>query len=885
MQESDFILKTKFFLPQITSDFIERECLNAKFEQLKISPIMLVSASSGYGKSMVISNFLTNQKEDYVWLSLSEKENDFQQFIKYFIKAIQVKRDSFGENIIELNNAPNPPSIDEITELMENELADLQGLLYLAIDDYHLIKNEKIHQFLSKIFEYPLPYFRLIIITRRDPELPLPNWRNKNKLIEIRSADLKFSKNEIRAFYSKAIDYRPDDIILSKIEIATEGWISGLRMLLLSTNDNNELQHSILNFNFKNSKVILELVNAVLKNQPNHITKKLLKLSLLKRFNVDLFSELCLKEKEKKNKEILFNDFTSKILRSNMFITALDDQHDWFRFHHLFSQQLNDFLLSNYTKKKIQTIRLKAAKWYYENSLFEDAIEHYINADKIDEALKIFGEYRLTLMSETRFQRLEELFNQFPEEIATNNGILLVTKGWIILQKGNIPEMAKHLEPLEQLLIKERHPQALLDLLIGELHSMKTFDRYLSNVDMKTCLEHSKQAINLLKDKNPYALGMAWVYYGASMQHLGHSVEAKKDIFKVLEKASNPMLRGHLLLILCFLDWFEGDLGNMLKTAEHLLRLGHESGIKMLIVNGNIFSGIAHYYQKNDKKALEYLLESHELRRYTYLHMSFGTGMALAHIYAEKGEIKKRDEIIKAYETTAMSQGGKLFHKITKSCWAELTYVFQNDESGLKWAQENDYKDFLPLASLFAPEIVQARILAKSNDPHSHRKAQDILNIMIPFFEDRNDKNVLIRALVIQAVLYSKNGDSINAVKTIQRLSQLSCIGSYIRPYIEFGEIMKNLLISYKDTIDNDKHIDEIIHKLNDELKSSNNIILSNREKEVLVLAVKMTNKEVGNQLFISEKTVKTHITNINKKLKASSKSEAIIKAKELSLI
>jgi LuxR family maltose regulon positive regulatory protein len=882
MQESDFILKTKLFLPQITSDFIEREGLQSKLEQLKVLPIMLVSASSGYGKSMVISNFLTNQKEDYVWLSLSGKENDFQQFIKYFIKAIQVNKDSFGENIIELNNAPNPPSIDEITELMENELAELQGLLYLAIDDYHLIKNEKIHQFLSKIFEYPLPYFRLIIITRRDPELPLPSWRNKGKLIEIRSADLKFNKNEIRAFYAKAIDYHPDDIILAKIEKATEGWISGLRMLLLSTNDNNELQHSILNF--KNSKFILELVNAVLKNQPNHIIKKLLKLSLLKKFNTDLFSELCLKENEKKNKEVLFQEFTSKIIRSNMFITALDNQHDWFRFHHLFSQQLNVLLLDKYNKKKIQNLRRKAGKWYYENGLFEDAIEHYINADEIDEALKIFSEYRLILMSETRFQRLEELFNQFSDEIAINNGILLVTKGWIILQKGNIPEMAKHLEPLEDLLKQEKHPQETLDLLIGELHSMKTFDRYLSNVDMKACLEHSKQAIKLLKDKNPYALGMAWVYYGASMQHLGHSVEAKKDIFNVLEKASNPMLRGHLLLILCFLDWFEGDLGNMLKTAEHLLRLGHESGIKMLIANGNIFSGMAHYYQKNDEKALEYLLESHELRRYTYLHMSFGTGMALAHIYAEKGEIKKRDEIIKAYETTALSQGGKLFHKITKSCWAELTYIFQNDASGLKWAQENDYKDFLPLASLFAPEIVQARILAKNNDPHSHRKAQDILNVMIPFFEDRNDKNVLIRALVIQAVLYSKNGDSINAVKTIQKVSQLSCIGNYIRPYMEFGGTMKNLLISYKDSMGNDKHVDGILHNFNNEA-NYNNIILSNREKEVLILAVKMTNKEVGNQLFISEKTVKTHITNINKKLKAGSKLEAIVRAKELSLI
>ncbi len=488
-------------------------------------------------------------------------------------------------------------------------------------------------------------------------------------------------------------------------------------------------------------------------------------------------------------------------------------------------------------------------------------------------------------MSETRFQRLEELLNQFPKEIAKNNGILLVTKGWIILQKGNIPEMAKHLEPLEELLKQEKHPQETLDLLIGELHSMKTFDRYLSNVDMKACLEHSKQAIKLLKDKNPYALGMAWVYYGASMQHLGQSVKAKNDIFDLLEKASNPMLRGHLLLILCFLEWFEGDLGNMIKTAEHLLRLGHESGIKMLIANGNIFLGIAHYYQNNNEKALRYLLESHELRRYTYLHMSFGTGMALAHIYAEKGEVKRRDEIINAYETTALSQGGKLFHKITKSCWAELIYIYQNDSSGLKWAQENDYKDFLPLASLFAPEIVQARILAENDDPSSHRKAQDILNIMIPFFEKRNDKNVLIRAFIIQAILYHKIGDLDKAFNVIQKVSQLSSFGHYIRPYIEFGETMKYLLIEFTNTNIGSEHIDEILHSFNLEVNNKENIILSNREKEVLVLAVKMTNKEVGNQLFISEKTVKTHITNINKKLKASSKKEAIVKARQLSLI
>jgi ATP/maltotriose-dependent transcriptional regulator MalT len=45
-----------------------------------------------------------------------------------------------------------------------------------------------------------------------------------------------------------------------------------------------------------------------------------------------------------------------------------------------------------------------------------------------------------------------------------------------------------------------------------------------------------------------------------------------------------------------------------------------------------------------------------------------------------------------------------------------------------------------------------------------------------------------------------------------------------------------------------------------------------------------MTNKEVGSQLFIAEKTVKSHITNINKKLNVKSKIEAIEKARNLNL-
>jgi pimeloyl-ACP methyl ester carboxylesterase/DNA-binding CsgD family transcriptional regulator len=57
---------------------------------------------------------------------------------------------------------------------------------------------------------------------------------------------------------------------------------------------------------------------------------------------------------------------------------------------------------------------------------------------------------------------------------------------------------------------------------------------------------------------------------------------------------------------------------------------------------------------------------------------------------------------------------------------------------------------------------------------------------------------------------------------------------------------------------------------------------LSNREREVLVqIAAGLSNTEIGERLFISEKTVKNHITNIFEKLGVSNRSQAIVIARD----
>lgn len=61
---------------------------------------------------------------------------------------------------------------------------------------------------------------------------------------------------------------------------------------------------------------------------------------------------------------------------------------------------------------------------------------------------------------------------------------------------------------------------------------------------------------------------------------------------------------------------------------------------------------------------------------------------------------------------------------------------------------------------------------------------------------------------------------------------------------------------------------------------------LSERELEILgVLASGASNREIANELFITEGTVKNHITNILGKLGVRDRTQAALKAKELGLI
>jgi LuxR family transcriptional regulator, maltose regulon positive regulatory protein len=82
-----FLRRTKFCRPATPQDFILRPRLNQLLAQGLSSPLTLISAPAGYGKTVLVSSFLEGCGLPWAWLSLDEYDNDLHLFLDYFVAA------------------------------------------------------------------------------------------------------------------------------------------------------------------------------------------------------------------------------------------------------------------------------------------------------------------------------------------------------------------------------------------------------------------------------------------------------------------------------------------------------------------------------------------------------------------------------------------------------------------------------------------------------------------------------------------------------------------------------------------------------------------------------------------------------------------------------
>mgnify|MGYP000846796271 CR=1 FL=1 len=181
------ILATKLYLPRPRPSAVLRPRLSARLNAGLAAGhrLTLVSASAGFGKTTLVSEWVAACGQPVAWLSLDAGDNDPARFLAYLVAALQTVIPGIGAGVLAALESPQPPPAEALLTSLINEIATIPHTpstgsgrrFILVLDDYHLVEAQTVDQALAFLLEHLPPQMHLVIATREDPPLPLARLR------------------------------------------------------------------------------------------------------------------------------------------------------------------------------------------------------------------------------------------------------------------------------------------------------------------------------------------------------------------------------------------------------------------------------------------------------------------------------------------------------------------------------------------------------------------------------------------------------------------------------------------------------------------------------------------------------------------------------------
>ena len=197
------LLATKLYTPTPRPNFVLRPRLIERLNAGLHRKLTLISAPAGFGKTTLVSEWITSCERQVGWLSLDADDNDLTRFLAYVVAALQTVSPPIGARMLGLLHASQSPPIELLLTTLINEIAALPEHFLLVLDDYYLLESTAIDDALTFLLEHLPPQMHLVITTREDPPLPLARYRVRGQLTEVRAADLRFTLMKLPNFSTK----------------------------------------------------------------------------------------------------------------------------------------------------------------------------------------------------------------------------------------------------------------------------------------------------------------------------------------------------------------------------------------------------------------------------------------------------------------------------------------------------------------------------------------------------------------------------------------------------------------------------------------------------------------------------------------------------------
>lgn len=898
---TDSLVSTKLRPSQVRPKLVARPRLTARLEREAGRRLTLISAPAGFGKTTLLVEWLRGRADSegpVAWVSLDETDSDPARFLAYLVAALQTIRAGVGEGVLASLRSPEPPPVESVMALLINDLGDVPHDFALILDDYHLIDAEPVHEAVAFLLDHLPPQAHLIISSRADPPLRLSRLRVRGQMTELRAADLRFTPEETAGFLKDVtgLDLSAEDV--AALEAATEGWIATLQLAALSMRDREDVSGFIESFSGRHRHVLDYLAEEVLERQPERIREFLLETSILNR----LTGALCDAVTGRSHGQAMLE----KLERDNLFVVALDDERCWYRYHHLFGNFLR-VRLEREDPGRIKELHLRAAAWYERNGLSSEAVGHALSAGDHDRAADLAERAADEVSFRGETVTLLRWLRALPVEAKRRRPRLLLEHATALMVVGRLEDVEPLLREAEHAAGEGSAEDQQLDqlhrrYLLGYAAAIRSWRANLLG-DPQDGIEFARRALALLPEHDPRPRIIAGFSLAAAYRY-ADDLEAASAAFartaELARAAGNTYAALRAVARQAELQVARGRLREADDVLQRALRSAAERGDASLPAAGEVHIAVGELlYERNDlESATQRLAEGMELaRRVGQLGTLVDGYVALSRARRARSDAQGAFEA--AREADRLAQGSGVTQTIVKvAAWKARLHLAQGEPAAATLEQER------AAGASGVPPFVQeleratlARLLIARDDQD---EALRLLEKLREAAEAADRKGSAIEILTLQALALRAKGEKTQAVNVLVQALSLAEPEGYVRTFVDEGPSMAALLSEVLESQQR-RHLtlDIPAHYLRKLLAALERDIsgvapptpqlpepLSERELEVLQLvAAGKSNREIAKELFVTAGTVKTHIKNIYRKLDAHSRTQALVRARELNLL
>ena len=887
-------ISTKLLIPPIRDNVIPRSRLTEIVLSGLSEKFTLVSAPAGFGKTTLLSECTKHFNRPVTWVSLDDDDNDQTRFLNYFISSLGEIFCGFGESIQNSRQSNYTSNEELIISGLINEIVEIQKPFVLIMDDYHVITNPKIHEFLTIIIENQPPEMHLIISTRSDPPIALARWRVRQEMVEIRSQDLRFSLDETKSFLNDIMQLNLSEDAVSKLESKTEGWIAGLLMAAISLKGREDVTNFIQAFEGSHRFIFDYLVEEVLDQISSEHQEFLIRTSILDK----LCAPLCNSLLNIQNSQSSLHKLDSM----NLFIVPLDDKRYWYRYHHLFLDILSSRQVE-ITASEIEELHTRASIWYENNGDLLTAIDHAHKSGNIERVAQLIETNVLRILDRGELRGLIQLLNQLPESSLKKYPWLRIALAWALTQVGSLDDALLHLISTEKTIKSNSKDQNRH--IAGHISAMRSYIELFSPGDHTQGAKFAKSALEQLPESDLRTRGMVYVTLGTMQranQEPSIALETLQSALEIYQTRNQPYIMIDILSQMARAYREQGLLRETVRSCDAALEIAsrYSNGKMSQFPNIAYTMGVLGriYYEWNQlDKATEFGLQGLAIsERWGQANTILGMYLLLARIYRIQCKFQDALEAIKAAKSVG-SQFSDTHKFVIQTHEMSIRLAMGEFDSVENWVKidsknfETDLDEKLwELASLIValPDSSQGNLL------------NELLEGLDRLSNISLKSEILRRSIKVdiqKAVIYHLQKNYDQSIAMIENALSVGKDDGYVRSFIDHGQTMEDILkkairagieVDYANTLLSTMNTDLLKNGTQPKIQESSDYIepLTDREIEVLrILSTELSVPEIADELVITVGTLRTHIKRIYSKLDAHSRFEAVSKAKDFKIL